>query len=330
MQSTRFLLAFVLSVHPLVATSQSAFGEENFGYPQSGPWNLNYTVFAQLLSQPNATGDYPLLAPDVAQPPSTNPPDLVGGWNWNIRVRADMPVNASGSPDGEDYEGEYYVGSAITLQAPEDIEVDEGWDVCIISWRLGNGLSDKLRTDDGTCSSIWSDKCRRGIRDAVADRWTSGLRPRCLCPDFHAISGCGEEAQAALSGDSCESRTSNSTQINNSTSLGGNNPLSLLEWSNRQFLYTTYGGVPSNQGNISAYNTTASLAWPFMVVWGVDAEEAPASQLTCVRAANATIGSQIPGPNYTSMGVGISPERGSVFAGVMLAVLLSSIWAIVV
>ncbi|KAI0155100.1 hypothetical protein GGR57DRAFT_86889 [Xylariaceae sp. FL1272] len=244
MQSTHFLLAYVLiSVHPLVASSQSVFGADNFGYPQSGPWGLNNGVFSQLLSQPNATGDYPLSAPDVVQPPGTSPPDLVGGWNWIIRVRADMPVNRSG------YEGRYFVGSAITLQAPKDIEVDEDWEVCIIIWSLGSGFSDKLRTDDGTCSSIWSDKCRRGIHDTVAKRWTSGLRPRCLCPDLKTISGCGNEAQAALAGPGGGSSTYNSSDINNSTSVGGINPLSLFEWSDRQFLYRTYGGAPSNQGN---------------------------------------------------------------------------------
>ena len=48
-------------------------------------------------------------------------------------------------------------------------------------------------------------------------------------------------------------------------------------------------------GNITLYRQTGTMAWPSMVVWGLRVlHGAPALELTCARAANASDGSRAP------------------------------------
>lgn len=64
-------------------------------------------------------------------------------------------------------------------------------------------------------------------------------------------------------------------------------------------IVTNLGGLPyAERGNRTAYNETGSLAWPAVVVWGrnTTSDDPIVSPLTCIRASNATTGSQAPGP----------------------------------
>ncbi|RYP07523.1 hypothetical protein DL764_002452 [Monosporascus ibericus] len=82
----------------------------------------------------------------------------------------------------------------------------------------------------------------------------------------------------------------NATDINDSTRTGPDS------WSDGKHLALRYGGAAGAGGDNGFYDETGSLAWPFMVVWGPKYRNAvPTSQLTCIRAANATDGSQAPG-----------------------------------
>jgi hypothetical protein len=117
----------------------------------------------------------------------------------------------------------------------------------------------------------------------------------------------------------------NASEINNSTDA-----TIPTTWSNGQLLAKTYGGGAVSPGNITAYNRTGSLAWPVMVAWGGTAYgSTPVSQLSCVRAANATAGSVVPGANDTNTSGSSSSTRnanGQPLSSAGFVVIMTAIW----
>ncbi|RYP60998.1 hypothetical protein DL771_010283 [Monosporascus sp. 5C6A] len=303
--------------------SISAFGSQNYGNRRYAPWGLEYDAMATFLERPNATGNYPLSGPDTTSASESGPVD---GWAWNIRVRADIPINeTNGSNYDQDVLSKYFTGSQITLNSPSSEGIDPSWLVCIIRWQVDEDYSEELRQDDGTCSSVLDESCRSDMADFVARNWADHTgSARCRCPDLSSISSCGEPPAAFHQG--CGATIYNATSINNSTRTGS------YSWSAGEYLAITYGGAAGARGDTTLYDQTGSLAWPFMVVWGRESRNSvPTSQLTCVRAANATDGSQAPGTDGTGgdggSGGSLNDQKSPI---VILVSIFAAIWVTLV
>ncbi|KAI0141785.1 hypothetical protein GGR57DRAFT_486631 [Xylariaceae sp. FL1272] len=329
-------LCLTIAVDSVVAFD-AVFGRDNFYGDPGGPWAINASFFESLLQKPNATGHYPLAAPDVTKPFSTDitaSPEY--GWNIAIQVREDIPLpNVSYEDYLEeipDARSKFVVGAGASLSVPPGVQMDESWELCVVNWQVEEEApSDAIRTDDGTCSSVFSKKCRDAINKTVVDAWVDNkVDPqRCICPKFEEIDGCGTRPGAF---GYCIAQVFNSTRINE-----GNVPFEPPDyewgtqnrWENGTYLYRRYGGEPSAKGNITAYDTTATLAWPLMLVWGNAYREgetsAAFSQLTCPRAVNATAGSRVPQSNVTAAGERVRGD-GTGLPTAMMAFVLYTIW----
>ncbi|KAI1340848.1 hypothetical protein F5Y15DRAFT_414572 [Xylariaceae sp. FL0016] len=296
----------------------------NYGTRLSAPWGINNTLFTSIVGEnTNATGRYPLSTPDTSTPYSESGSNDTGlhGWAWDIQVSANVPVSDTQVPERFDTDAlaSFFTGVEITLQAPSAAAVDSSWDVCIIEWQINSSNADDLREDDGTCSSVLSQECRDGMADAVAAAWqeNSDAVERCQCPDLRSIDACGSPPAQAFNSQCTPTHHSGhrwpklpaytAADIKNGTFLDTNNDTVAGPVENStstpllpdELLVRTYGGDFGSRDNVTRYDQTGSIGWPYMVVWGSlgDAYDVPrpTSQLTCVRARNATDGSQAPG-----------------------------------
>ncbi|KAI1263631.1 hypothetical protein F5Y18DRAFT_393595 [Xylariaceae sp. FL1019] len=326
-------LCLLITAHSVVAFD-AVWGVDNFYSYPGAPWGLKDGYFESFLQKPNATGHYPLAAPDVTKPFSGNTnTSPESGWSIDVHVREDIPLSNVSNEDFleeiPDARSKFVVGAGASLSVPPGAQMEESWELCVVNWIVKEEApSDVIRTDDGTCSSVFSNECRDAINQTVIDAWVNNkVDPkRCICPDFANIDGCGKRPGAF---GSCIAQVFNSTRIND-----GNAPLDKDDgnqnrWVNGTYLYRVYGGEPSAEGNITAYDTTATLAWPLLTVWGTayrDGQAAAAfSQLTCPRAVNATAGSRVPQSNVTAAG-----ERargsGTVLPTAVLGFALYTVW----
>ncbi|KAK8102267.1 hypothetical protein PG984_015413 [Apiospora sp. TS-2023a] len=308
MKTTNFhsLCLMALDLQTVLAdTSAEGWGD---GGGIVGPGGVNFTEFGRLLDeQPNATGIYPFSGPDLTGAVGSQEiangwsPELVDGWSWQIHVKADLPVNGSESGHrGE--EGKYFTGTQVALHTPPFKEnVTDGWEVCVVTWETNRDYEDALRQDDGTCSSVLSEDCRKAITDSVSEIWkkSSSWFDRCKCPSLDELDGCSDPPAAFQAG--CSANFYNATRINEGAQLAaevaGNNPR--YQFVDGRAIMKNLGGLPSaERGNLTAYSETGSLAWPALVVWGLNTTsfDPIVSPLTCIRASNATTGSQVPGP----------------------------------
>lgn len=184
----------------LADTSAAKWGD---GGGTVGPGGVNFTEFGRLLDeQPNATGLYPLSGPDLTRR-AAGSPELVDGWSWQIHVKADMPVNDS-APGHRGEQGRYFTGTQVALHTPQfqGKNVTDGWEVCVMTWEINRDYSDALRGDDGTCSSVLGEDCRKAITDSVAEGWKKSRAwyNRCTCPSLAELDGCGDPPAAFQAG----------------------------------------------------------------------------------------------------------------------------------
>ncbi|CAJ2513934.1 Uu.00g020530.m01.CDS01 [Anthostomella pinea] len=316
------LVSCPLAFSEVLPDSSSTFTEDNYGWPTYGPWGLNNSLYSSLLSrQPNTTGKYPLSGPDISTTAPSSETGTVDGWAWTIDVKADIPINLSNHSYTPEVEAEYFTGAQITLHAPSNAETDLSWLVCVLDWEVDNSYTDDLRRDDGSCSTALSSQCRSDMADAVAKGWsTQSGTNRCKCPDLTTIDSCAPVPAAFHSG--CGGTIYNATDLNDSRNSTSHKD----SWGAGQLVVQTYGGPPTSQGNITAYDQTGSLAWPYMVVWGsIATGSTPTSQLTCIRASNASAGSEVPGTSSVDGGSSASLGKGMSSMGV-LASMLVAVW----
>ena len=263
------------------------------GIGNNGPWREPKSDFDNRLNTPNATGDFPIAGPNISAPYSAS--STINGWSWSIAVAADLPItNASISApkDGD----EFYTGGKLTFNAPpsllssssKNLSVNEDWQVCLFRWELNSAAyPNKLRTDDGTCSSILTSQCISDIEKAG--------RENCLCPISRKISSC-----AALGNDSALWDSTCGASFFNASDI--------RLWKDGKLETWVYGGAAThNQGNSTAYNYIGSLAWPVMASFG-NGHQTTAS-MSCVRAKNAAEGSKAPtGEDFEEGGLALAGE----------------------
>ena len=185
-------------------TQGTGFGTDNFGYGTYGPWSVPASEFDSFLDHGNATSNYPLEGRNISGPyPGVS---SIDGWSWSISVAADIPIENSKSPNTS-----FFTGSRVNLNAPaslprlnssQAISVNKSWQMCVVIWHLGEAYNDKLREDDGSCSTIVSSECAKDIEDGVMKNYTS---TNCLCPNVKSLSSCKNEEVLVRNG--CEARS---------------------------------------------------------------------------------------------------------------------------
>jgi hypothetical protein len=176
-----------------------------------GPFGVPDSRYNELLDAPNATSQYPLSGRNISAPyPGSGPID---GWSWTVSVVADIPVSLSNSTTVDSYPSNYtFTGSRVVLQAPTGpaAAAHESWFVCVVNWDIDlSKYPSKLRTDDGSCSSVLSDQCIRDIEASALEKYSLGLGGAnpCKCPSVEEIASCGgEQAEALNSGGACAAR----------------------------------------------------------------------------------------------------------------------------
>lgn len=180
------------------------FADENYGLPDEyGPWRANKTSFDNLLNHPNATSNFGLPGPNVSLAYPKAPADQ--GWSWTISVTDDIPAgNFSGAT--EDTRNKVFTGARLRLNGPGFLNTTaknasgphyDDWHLCVLEWQwdsLGDMVNvsypDKLRQDNGSCSSIVSSQCRQDWEAAAVKGYNSGSG-QCSAPIPRDIPSCG-------------------------------------------------------------------------------------------------------------------------------------------
>lgn len=150
--------------------------------------------------------------------------------------------------------------------------------ICLISWLLdGTDYLDKLRGDDGTCSSVLANECIGDLEEAARSRNPGST---CSCPHASSAPSCAAlDNDSALWGPTCSGTFFDAPGIRT--------------WEEGEWDTSVYGGVtPHGPGNVTDYNYIGSLARPVMV--SISNGSYTETTLSCVRAKDATGGSTAP------------------------------------
>lgn len=202
LRSSSFAIIFCAVTR--VVAQGPGFESGNVGTDDYGPWDLTPSQFDSFLDHPNATTEYDLpQGKNISAPYSEK---SIDGWTWSISVTADVPIENATDPNAA-----YFTGTRITINTPpslpksnssRNLHVDKSWQTCIVKWRFGEGYNDKLREDDGSCSSVLSKNCVTDIEAAVLKDYN--FRTGCKCPDVSKLSSC-KDADFLIK-NSCEGR----------------------------------------------------------------------------------------------------------------------------
>ncbi|KAI0020344.1 hypothetical protein F4780DRAFT_791989 [Xylariomycetidae sp. FL0641] len=279
-----------LSFYLLPSFVLGALAAEDYAVPSFDGWGISDGTLSSALAHPNATGRL-----DAPSPGASSSSSSAGDWAWTIRVAAD--VSAAGADSVQDLAGKYFTASAVNFSAPAGAapNVDDETRLCLLSWRVDESdFAARIRGDDGSCSSALSDQCVRDVQDQARGNFTGD---HCRCPDPRGIASCGESD--LWGGDGCVAKVYNASEIR--------------KWTDGQVNVVDYGGPLRDRGNVTAYNSTGSLAWPVMALWkgGEDDQGlvAESAKLGCVRAADGVGGSAAPGVPATD-GKGNDDDEG--------------------
>ncbi|KAH6643481.1 hypothetical protein BKA67DRAFT_665287 [Truncatella angustata] len=247
-----------------------------------GPWKEPIEDFEARLDAPNATGNYRIAGPNISVPYTDD--NTLDGWSWSLAVTADLPIASElASKYGSE---KFYTGGKLTFNAPASLlasstqylTVNDDWQICLFNWEISNvDYPDKLRTDDGSCSSVLTSECITDLQKAVATRSSPY---QCNCPVTKDILSCATLGDdSGLWQNTCVARLFNSTHIR--------------EWEDGKLDTWTYGGATlHDSGNVTDYNYIGSIAWPVMASFGTGTYQK--GTLSCLRATNGTQGSTAP------------------------------------
>lgn len=258
-----------------------------------GPWGENLDDLADLLSEnKTAWGSVPFDYPNLSnnwQEVSDKP-----GWSWDITLQGDMEV-LTASKNGS-AAVHYTTEGVVSLQAPTGqngsaLPVDKEWNMCLLHWDLANQrYNDKLRTDDGTCSSALSEQCRDALSRRVETAFA--LNGTCTCTTAAGVPECAAEEASGATGPWDSGCTSEAV---NATAMAG--------WAGgRKPVFGFAAGGLYDAGDLAVYNDLGSVAWPVLsVLTGTGGPNSTGagvayfrSQLSCVRATRAAAGWEVP------------------------------------
>jgi len=213
---TLSILSFLLLAIPSALATETIMGAGS----KLGPYDMASAKFDEFMKTPNATSRYPIEAPYTTLHYRVGGPAMPG-WGWTISVAADIPLSEAGSnliSDDKDIKNKTFTGVKVVAEAPVElngtlIPIDETWGICIINWSINttsSGFPAKLRTDDGTCSSVLGEQCRRAVEAGAVQQYKrENTYSMCGCPDLEKLgsSGCSaDEVNILKSGWGCVSR----------------------------------------------------------------------------------------------------------------------------
>lgn len=264
-----------------------------------GPWGDDLIEFSVLLASNKTTwGSVPFEYPDISKnwlEVSDRP-----GWSWDITLKGD--VGAATPLSNGSIEWHYQTEGFISLQTPTSnngsaLPVDKEWNMCLLHWDLANGrYNDKLRSDDGSCSSVLSEGCRDALRRRVEDAFVAN--GTCACTTAAAVPECAAEEAAGAAGpwdSGCAAEAADARDM--AGWIRGGKPV-----------FAFAAGDFYDAGDRANYNDLGSVAWPVLsVLAGVGATNSSSSsstagegvtyfrsQLSCVRATHAFEGWDVP------------------------------------
>lgn len=280
------VIATSFCLYPILATATNTVDGSVTVFQATGdegPWTEPIEDFEARLSTPDATGSYRIAGPNISAP-HTDDNVAIDGWSWSVVVTADLPIASElTSKYGND---KFYTGGKLTFNAPtsllasstQNLTVDDDWQICLYNWEITNvNYPNKLRTDDGSCSSLLTSECITDLQKAVETRNPPN---QCRCPVTKDIPSCTTLGDASVLWQStCVARLFDSTRIR--------------EWEDGKLDTWIYGGATlHNRGNVTDYNYIGSIAWPVMASFSSVAYQK--ATLSCPRASNGTQGSAAP------------------------------------
>lgn len=256
-----------------------------------GPWGEPLTEFKSIINNPekqNATGNFAIAGPNISAPASfstNNDGSFSGfsnidGWSWSVAIVADLPLtNASVARN----KSNFYTGGKLTFNAPsslspsssQDLSVDNDWQICVYTWSLwGTAYPNKLRSDDGSCTSVLSSQCVSDMEKAAAKS------SDCACPISRNMPSCLELGNSSKLWDTtCAGRYFNTSAVR--------------AWKNGKLDIALFGGATTHElGNNTDYNYIGSVAWPVMASFS--SNNSVEATLSCPRAKDGVNRSTAP------------------------------------
>lgn len=237
--------------------------------------------FFEAMKTPNMTGSCSFATPNITAPPANGTVTAqLPGWSLSVAVRANAQYPRN---------GEYYVAGTVHLNTPEslltnmtiaedgqsqkNVSAIEPWKVCVTQWALDSRpYPSKMRSDDGTCSSVLSPGCIRGVQAAA--------RRDCKDPQIQSIPACANDDTTAFQ----------------STSYSYYLPASKIRrfpQGHAQLWAFATETAPGAQ-NFTSYNDMGTVAWPVLLSLGDGKGGQSWSGLFCVRPTKAVNGSTLP------------------------------------
>jgi hypothetical protein len=156
-----------------------------------------------MLDHPNATENFPLPGPNMSLAYPKAPADQ--GWAWTVSVADNIPVGDFFGVTNETRD-KVFTGTRLRLNVPTFLNSTakntsgphyDDWHLCVLQWRwtsLGDVVNtsypEKLRQDNGSCSSIVSSQCRLDWEAAAVKDYNSGTG-QCSPPIPRDIPSCG-------------------------------------------------------------------------------------------------------------------------------------------
>ncbi|KAK7987313.1 endo-1-4-beta-xylanase B [Apiospora arundinis] len=237
--------------------------------------------FFEALKTPNVTGIYSFGTPNISAPivpgiVTEESNNVLPGWSLSVAVRTGIPYPTN---------GQYFTAGEVYLHMPQSLltNVTEGgqknisvldeWDICVIQWDLGSRpYPFKMRSDDGTCSSVLSPDCIREVRLAA--------QRNCRDPNVQDIPACAKDNTAAFQ----------------TTSVSGYFPAESMRkfpQGRAQLMAFTTETIPGAQ-NVTSYNDMGTVAWPVLFTVGLGHGSHGKSGLFCIRPNKIVNGSTLP------------------------------------
>ncbi|KAK1691141.1 hypothetical protein BDP55DRAFT_318280 [Colletotrichum godetiae] len=269
------------------------------------------------LSNPNATGSWPIFGIDLSKPPSEPPRNNEfgqgNGWSINVAVATNVSQGTMSNSNP----------SRISLDASDTPlasgNVSDGYRVCsYVWWQMGWTENEiKILHDDseGSCGGVIPQNCIHDIRETAAKVQ------------------CDSSLESPLYGIGFNIPTSCSDSMAYTTAERKNLTTELMS-NGSDFSYTLFQSIaPYNVvGNDSdtreVYDYAVTQVWPVMLSYSYT-EESGTSNYTvfrCVRANNITAGSRLPESfgNRPSSWAQVESSFASLFVGLLVATIVSN------
>ncbi|KAG7049995.1 hypothetical protein JMJ77_0012751 [Colletotrichum scovillei] len=272
------------------------------------------SILTESLSNPNATGSWPIFGIDVSKPLSETPTnnEFGHGNGWSIDVA--VATNVSGGIVSNSNP------SKISLESSDNpVErgnATDGYRICsYVWWQMSwtENTIKKLNDDNqGSCGGVIPQNCIDDIRETAAKvQCDSSLESSLYGIGFDIPASCSD----SMAYTTAERRNLTTEFISNASAS-----------SHTLFQSTAPYNIPGNDSNTrQVYDYAVTQVWPVMLSYSYTEGSAVSNYTVfrCVRANNITAGSRSPesfGNRPSS-----STQHRSSFAGLFVGLLVATI-----